>query len=121
MKSYLYAIFILLVLTGCDKKSNPIPKSSQQEIASGLALFEGKGMCAACHKAEIKTVGPSINEIALTYKNKKASIASFINDETKPLIDELQFEIMKTNFKITKAMTPKERLAIEAYIMSFAK
>jgi len=121
MKSIVSSIFIILILISCDKKEQVISKSNQHEIASGLELFEGKGACAACHKAENKTVGPSIKEIALVYKKKNASIASFINDESQPLIDESQFEIMKTNFELTKAMTPKERLAIEAYIMSFAK
>jgi len=85
----------------------------------GRELFEGKGMCASCHKADIKVVGPSIQEIAKIYREKGASIAAFINEDGKPLVNPSQYEIMKTNFAITKAMSTEERKALEIYMMSF--
>ena len=90
---------------------------SSEEL--GKELFEGKGMCATCHQADIKTVGPSINDIAKIYKEKGASIAEFINDKGEPLVDPSQYEIMKANFVITKAMSAEERKALEIYMMSF--
>lgn len=87
-------------------------------IAKGQELFEGKGTCATCHKADTKTVGPAINDIAKAYKEKNASIASFINGKGDPLVDPSQYEIMKANFVITKAMSEEERKAIENYMMS---
>lgn len=92
---------------------NQIPKELGKE------LFEGKGMCATCHKADIKTVGPSINDIAKIYKEKGASIADFINDKGEPLVDPSQYDIMKANFVITKAMSADERKALEIYMISF--
>lgn len=92
-------------------------KQTPKEL--GKELFEGKGMCATCHKADIKTVGPSINDIAKIYKEKGASIADFINDKGEPLVDPSQYEIMKANFVITKAMSADERKALEIYMMSF--
>ena len=61
----------------------------------------------------------SIKEIAKTYKEKGASIAAFINEEGEPIVDPTQYETMKTNFAITKAMTAEERKALEVYMMSF--
>ena len=90
---------------------------SSEEL--GKELFEGKGMCATCHKADLKTVGPSIKDIAKIYKEKGASIAEFINDKGEPLVDPSQYEIMKANFVITKAMSAEERKALEIYMMSF--
>lgn len=102
---------------------NPINQAetsvNQTPKELGRELFEGKGMCASCHKADIKVVGPSIQEIAKIYREKGASIAAFINEDGKPLVDPSQYEIMKTNFAITKAMSTEERKALEIYMMSF--
>jgi cytochrome c len=106
-----------------DAMENPIEQIetsvNQTPKELGKELFEGKGMCATCHKADIKTVGPSINDIAKIYKEKGASIADFINDKGEPLVDPSQYEIMKANFVITKAMSAEERKALEIYMMSF--
>ncbi len=106
-----------------DAMGSPINQAensvNQTPKELGKELFEGKGMCATCHKADIKTVGPSINDIAKIYKEKGASIADFINDKGEPLVDPSQYEIMKANFVITKAMSAEERKALEIYMMSF--
>lgn len=106
-----------------DAMGSPINQAetsvNQTPKELGKELFEGKGMCATCHKADIKTVGPSINDIAKVYKEKGASIADFINDKGEPLVDPSQYEIMKANFVITKAMSADERKALEIYMMSF--
>ena len=57
-------------------------KSAEFPLAEkGAALFEGKGTCATCHKPDVKLIGPSLQDIAKTYKEKKASIAAFLNGE----------------------------------------
>ena len=128
------AVFALSIsLTNCgDKKEtdayvNPVEENSETTtettvdplFAKGQELFEGKGTCTACHKPDTKVIGPSIKEIAKIYKEKGASIAAFINEEGKPIVDPSQYETMKTNFAITKAMTAEERKALEIYMMSF--
>ena len=106
-----------------DAIGNPINQAetsvNQTPKELGKELFEGKGMCATCHKADQKIVGPSIKDIAKIYKEKGASIAEFINDKGEPLVDPSQYEIMKANFVITKAMSAEERKALEIYMMSF--
>lgn len=87
----------------------------------GKELFEGVGTCATCHKLDTKVVGPSLLDIAQAYKENKASIASFLNEESKPIVDPSQYTVMKANFAITKNMKPEERQALEQYIMSQAK
>lgn len=88
-------------------------------LVKGQELFEGQGTCIACHKPDAKVVGPSIKEIVKIYKENGASIATFINGEGKPLVDPSQYEIMKANFTITKAMSAEDRKALEVYMMSF--
>jgi cytochrome c len=124
---FLLIVSFVLNLISCGKKTetdamgNPIePKETsinQTPKALGKELFEGKGMCATCHKADIKTVGPSIKDIAKIYRENGASIADFINEKGEPLVDPSQYEIMKANFVITKAMSAEERKALEIYMM----
>ena len=125
---FLLIVLFVLNLISCGKKTetdamgNPIEQKetsvNQTPKEFGKELFEGKGMCATCHKADIKTVGPSINDIAKIYKEKGASIADFINEKGEPLVDPSQYEIMKANLEITKAMTEAEVQALETYMLS---
>ena len=129
----LVAFALALTLTNCGEKKetdaygNPVNKDAAAQpevtvdpiVAKGQELFEGKGTCTACHKPDTKVIGPSIKEIAKIYKEKDASIAAFINEEGEPIVDPTQYETMKTNFAITKAMTAEERKALEIYMMSF--
>ncbi len=127
-KSLLIVSFVLNFIS-CGKKTetdamgNPIQKTetsvNQTPKTLGKELFEGKGMCATCHKDDVKTVGPSIKDIAKIYKEKGGSIANFIAEKGEPLVDPSQYEIMKANFAITNAMSTEERKAIEVYMMSF--
>lgn len=123
---FLLLASIILNLISCGKKTetDAVNPTEQQETlinqtpkALGKELFEGKGMCATCHKADIKTVGPSIKDIAKIYRENGASIADFINEKGEPLVDPSQYEIMKANFVITKAMSAEERKALEIYMM----
>ena len=124
---------LAIALTNCgekketDKYGNEVEENAETTtetsvdplLAKGQELFEGKGTCTACHKPDAKVIGPSIKEIAKIYKEKGASIAAFINEEGEPIVDPTQYETMKTNFAITKAMTAEERKALEVYMMSF--
>ena len=129
-----FSVFALAIsLTNCGEKKetdaygNPVQEKSEVAaeptvdplLAKGQELFEGKGTCTACHKADTKVIGPAIKDIAKIYKEKGASIASFINEESEAIVDPTQYETMKANFVITKAMTAEERKALEVYMMSF--
>lgn len=126
---FLLIVSFVLNLISCGKKTetdamgSPINQAetsvNQTPKELGRELFEGKGTCASCHKADMKVVGPSIQEIAKIYREKGASIAAFINEEGEPLIDPSQYDLMKTNFAITKALSAEERKALEVYMMSF--
>lgn len=103
------------------KQSETSASTPQTPAQKGQEIFEGKGTCTTCHKPNEKVVGPSLQDIATIYKQKGLSVAAFINEESKPVVDPALYETMKANFAITKMMTPEERLNLEAYIMSFAK
>ena len=105
-----------------DAMGNPIEQTetsaNQTPKALGKELFEGKGMCATCHKADQKIVGPSIKDISKIYTEKGASISLFLQGETDPIVDPSQYEIMKANLEITKAMSEAEVQALETYMLS---
>lgn len=68
-----------------------------------------------------KVIGPSIQEIAKIYKDKKGDIVTFLKGNAEPIVDPSQFAVMKTNFPITQAMSDEELKAIETYIYSHLK
>ena len=127
--------FILLLLTltlfSCkdeEKKEQLTTGSagSEGEVADltpvqqqGQEIFDGKGNCYTCHKPEQKAIGPSIQEIAKIYKQNKGDMVTFLMGEGEPIVDPSQYEVMKTNFYITKNFSDEELKAVEAYIMSF--
>jgi cytochrome c len=139
MKTYIkpfFAIAIALFITSCgDKKpkeefGKPTEETTVTETQTeeatvnslaeeGKTIFEGKGTCTTCHKPDVKVVGPSLVDISKIYKEQNASIASFLKEEGKPIVDPSQYEVMKANFAITKAMSDDELKALEAYVMSF--
>jgi cytochrome c551/c552 len=48
----------------------------------------------------------------------KMQIWLFFKGEGEPIVDPSQYEVMKTNFAITKAMSDEELKALEAYVYS---
>ncbi len=84
----------------------------------GKEIFEGKGNCYTCHKPEEKAIGPAIMEISKIYKTRKGDMVTFLKGEGTPIVDPSQYDVMKTNFYITKTFTDEELKAVEAYIYS---
>lgn len=118
-------LFLFSILISCGKKESEAfgAASSKHEtpIELGEKLFNGSGMCYTCHKPNQKIIGPSIIEIVTIYKNNNASIVDFLREKSKPIVDPSQYEVMKTNFVITKSMKDHELEAIELYMKSFIK
>lgn len=116
-------IFLLVFTISCKRESEKSlgKETSKTPIALGKELFESKGNCVACHLKDQKVIGPSIQEIAKIYKAQNADIIAFLKEDAKPIVDPSQYEVMKTNFAITKTMSDEELRAIEAYIYSHLK
>lgn len=131
MNYRLLLVFLLVfVFVSCksesDKKES-LPTTTTQththtetnSLELGKQLFNGKGTCLACHKPNQKVIGPSIVEIAQIYKDQNADMVEFLKGNGKPIVDPSQYEVMKTNFQITKKMTDTELQAIVDYMYSF--
>lgn len=134
MKKEVLFLSAVLALASCKKEAtennDPTTTESYSEGESakaktpevlGKEIFEGKGNCTACHQVDQKIIGPSIQEIAKMYKDKKGDIITFLKGNAEPIVDPSQFDVMKTNFPVTKAMSDEELKAIETYIYSNLK
>lgn len=133
MKKVLF-LSAVLAFASCKKETtenpteNTIESYSEGESAKaktpealGKEIFEGQGNCISCHQVDQKVIGPSIQEIAKTYKDKKGDIVTFLKGNAEPIVDPSQFAVMKTNIPITQAMSDEELKAIETYIYSNLK
>lgn len=133
MKKVLF-LSAVLAFTACKKEATENPEDNKTESYSegesaevkspealGKDIFEGKGNCISCHQVDQKVIGPSIQEIAKTYKDKKGDIVTFLKGNADPIVDPSQFAVMQTNIPITKAMSDEELKAIETYIYSNLK
>lgn len=129
-KPLLFAILFTVVMNvfSCKKKSSKESLGKSETVTEvqnpeelGKELFTGKGACIACHQVDQKVVGPSLQDIAKIYKEKNGDMVSFLKGEVEPIVDPTQYEIMKTNFAITKAMSDTELKALEAYVYSTLK
>jgi len=123
--------FIALSLFSCkeEEKKNTLYPSSETASEGATAdltpsqkigqeIFNGKGNCFSCHKADQKVIGPSVVEIAKIYKEKNADMVQFLKGEGEPLVDPEQYEVMKTNFVITRNFTDEELKGLEDYFYS---
>jgi cytochrome c len=87
----------------------------------GKEIFNGKGACIACHKPDVKLVGPSLQDIAKIYKEKNGDMVTFLKGEGEAIVDPTQYAVMKANFAITKTFSEEELKALEAYVYSTLK
>lgn len=129
-KSVLFAIILTVAMTivSCKKDSSEESFGKSETVTEvqkpedlGKELFIGKGACIACHQVDQKVIGPSLQDIAKIYKEKNGDMVAFLKGEGEPIVDPTQYEIMKTNFAITKAMSDTELKALEAYVYSTLK
>jgi cytochrome c len=129
-KSVLFAVLFTVAITifSCKKDSSEEPFGKSETVTEvqkpedlGKELFIGKGACIACHQVDQKVIGPSLQDVAKIYKEKNGDMVRFLKGEGEPIVDPTQYEIMKTNFAITKAMSDTELKALEAYVYSHLK
>jgi cytochrome c len=126
-------VFVLSVLAfiSCKKESQESfgkPETTietttevQKPEELGKEIFNGKGACVACHKPDVKLVGPSLQDIAKIYKDKNGDMVTFLKGEGEAIVDPTQYEVMKANFAITKTFSDEELKALEAYVYSNLK
>lgn len=126
-------VFVLSVLTfiSCKKESEESfgkPETTTETTTEvqkpedlGSEIFHGKGACVACHKPDVKLVGPSLQDIAKIYKDKNGDIVGFLKGEGDPIVDPTQYAVMKPNLELTKTFSEEELKALEAYVYSTLK
>ena len=88
-------------------------------IEKGKKLFNSNS-CNTCHHEQVKLIGPSLKDIAAKYKLEKENIVTFLQGESKAIVDlnPGQITMMKANLIVTKSMKVENLKAISEYIMS---
>ena len=118
-------LLALLVFISCKKEQNISSDEEQKttqkpSLELGKTLFE-ENNCTACHKVDQKVVGPSLQDIAKIYKEKKGNLISCLKEEAEPIVDETMYETMKINLQVTKKMNDSDLKSLELYILNQAK
>ena len=120
-------LFAILAFASCKKENQEsFGKSEtttevQKPEDLGKEIFLGKGACIACHKPDVKLVGPSLQDIAKIYKDKNGDMVAFLKGDHEPIVDPVQYPIMKPNLVLTKTFSDEELKALEAYVNSNLK
>ena len=124
-------LLVTLAFVSCKKESEEsfgkpettteATTETQKPEELGAAIFAGKGACVACHKPDLKLVGPSLQDIAKIYKEKNGDIVSFLKGEAEAIVDPTQYSLMKPNLELTKTFSDEELKALEAYVYSNLK
>lgn len=104
-----------------EATSEGVPAETQIPEKLGETIFNGKGTCVSCHKVDEKLIGPSLKDIAKIYKDKNASMVSFLKGEGEAIVDPSQFALMQANLELTKTFSDEELKALEAYVYSNLK
>lgn len=126
MKKIVFVLSVLVFIS-CKKESEEsfgkveTTTEVQKPEDLGKEIFHGKGACVACHKPDVKLVGPSLQDIAKIYKDKNGDMVTFLKGEGEAIVDPTQYEVMKANFAITKTFSDEELKALEAYVYSTLK
>lgn len=130
MKKVIFLVSVL-VLISCKKESEESfgkPETTDETTTEvqkpedlGKEIFHGKGACVACHKPDVKLVGPSLQDIAKIYKEKNGDMVAFLKGEGEAIVDPTQYAVMKPNLELTKTFSEEELKALEAYVYSTLK
>jgi cytochrome c len=128
MKKVIFLVSVLVFIS-CKKESEESFGKATIEATTevqkpedlGKEIFHGKGACVACHKPDVKLVGPSLQDIAKIYKDKNGDMVTFLKGEGEAIVDPTQYAVMKPNLELTKTFSEEELKALEAYVFSTLK
>ena len=122
MKKIFYLLLLTLSIISCGSKEATTKEAtlSVPTPEKGEALFT-ENNCIACHKIDQKIIGPSLQETAKIYKEKKGNMVAFLKEEAEPIVNQELYETMKINLQITKTMSDDELQSLEMYILSHSK
>jgi cytochrome c len=115
MKKQNYITLTMLIslgLFGPEINANP----------NGKNLFSSKG-CIACHQENVDAVGPSLKQIAQTYKGQTGQLINFLKGQGQPKLATGKFagqydSVMKLQLNQIKNLSAKEIKDLAEFILS---
>lgn len=112
----------MLTSCGSSEEHNEEATATEEVVAEaapvkdGAEFFTASG-CVACHQLEVKTVGPSIKDIAAAYADA-ATLTAFLKGEAKAIVDPAQEAVMAPQLEVTKKMSAEDLKVIVDYMMA---
>jgi cytochrome c len=91
--------------------------TAQYDAEAGKNLYNSSG-CVACHQLDVKTVGPSVKEVAAAYADNRDGLIAFLKGEADPIIDPAQEAVMSPQLEITKKLPAADLQNMVEYILS---
>ncbi len=107
---------ILFLIVSLTAFSQEVVKSNDNR-ALGLKLFKSKG-CVMCHKKNTRSIGPTIEEIALGYSGKEDELVQYLRGKGKAIIQPKKAHVMKAQFIKLNTISDKKIKAIARYIVT---
>lgn len=144
MKKLAVLFFAVIVLVSCGKEKKegktkvvtPVKTEIKKaegtvktavtdniQVVKGKRIFTSKG-CVVCHQLNKKVIGPSLQDIAKIYADKKGNMVDFLKGKANAIVDTdpAQVAIMKANIKgVLKDMSTDDIHALVSYIHSTGK
>ena len=115
-KIILFPLLLLVIssffFTACGGER----KRSKVAFSPGENVFV-INRCNACHQVKTISVGPSLKDISLAYKNNKDGLKLFLKEEADAIVDPDQADIMQPQLLITKNLSDKDLSLLVDYIL----
>ena len=100
-----------------EQKAGDAAQAQASAGKDGKTIFLENG-CTACHKPDVKSVGPALKDIAAKYNKDAGKLVKFLKGEADPIVDPAQFSVMKPNLKNTAKLPDADLKALADYIFS---
>lgn len=84
---------------------------------NGKQLFSSKG-CTMCHKKDIRSVGPSIETIAIRYSGKENQLIAYLNGTGKAIVEPGRDSVMRPQLTKIRSLRPSDKRDIARYIIT---
>ena len=84
---------------------------------NGKELFNAKG-CIMCHKKDIRSVGPSLETIAIRYSGKETMLVDYLNGKSNPIVEPGRDSVMRPQLTKIRSTSPADKRDIARYIIT---
>lgn len=109
-------IFLLIFFVITNIFAQDVVKANDNR-ALGFELFKSKG-CVMCHKKNITSIGPTIEEIALGYSGLEDELIQYLKGSGVAIINPEKAYIMKAQIIKLNTISDEKLKSIARYLIT---